>query len=323
MAGKSVVLASNQVRSQDVADRHDEGAGHKGGLSRANPMCGHVGLGGNETAQDAVRTAGQDQEEVSKVKFYKRCGAITSKIAKAGFLPSGLHGVRCVGLPPTRVKAFRTTTGRCLPPYTAFAHMTTGHARMRPDPRVQDRAHRFVGRGGLGRTAGRRRAAQGVEAAATAGGMNPLWSRVSGPTGAIIMCLRQLGWTWPHHTTFITASGHEIDLSCAVGRVGARRRAEGAVTAPTAGVGSLGKQTRFPSPLGSSSYRSRQGCYPGRVVDAGSCEQGRSPRSPLLLDLRVASVRFSIASTVGLPSSPRSACLRLINIKARLRLVTN
>ena len=42
--------------------------------------------------------------------------------------------------------------------------------------------------------------------------MKPLWSRVSGPTGAIIMCLRQLGWTWPHHATFITASGHEIDL---------------------------------------------------------------------------------------------------------------
>ena len=43
-------------------------------------------------------------------------------------------------------------------------------------------------------------------------GLKPLWSKVSGPTGAKIKCLRQLGWTWPHHTTFVTASGHEVDL---------------------------------------------------------------------------------------------------------------
>ena len=43
-------------------------------------------------------------------------------------------------------------------------------------------------------------------------GLKLSWSKVSGPTGAIIMCLRQLGWTWPHNTTFVTASGHEVDL---------------------------------------------------------------------------------------------------------------
>ena len=43
-------------------------------------------------------------------------------------------------------------------------------------------------------------------------GLKPSWSKVSGPTGAIVMFLRQLGWTWPHHTTFVTASGHEVDL---------------------------------------------------------------------------------------------------------------
>ena len=26
------------------------------------------------------------------------------------------------------------------------------------------------------------------------------------------MCLKQLGWTWPHHATFITASGYVINL---------------------------------------------------------------------------------------------------------------
>ena len=30
-------------------------------------------------------------------------------------MPSGLHGVRCMGMPPTRLKAFRTTVERCLP----------------------------------------------------------------------------------------------------------------------------------------------------------------------------------------------------------------
>ena len=55
------------------------------------------------------------KRRMPRVKFYKKYGAITSKIAKAGLAPSGLHGVRCVGMPPTRLmKAFRTTIGRCL-----------------------------------------------------------------------------------------------------------------------------------------------------------------------------------------------------------------
>ena len=43
-------------------------------------------------------------------------------------------------------------------------------------------------------------------------GVKSSWCKVSGPTGAIIMCLRRLVWTWPHHTTFVTANGHEVDL---------------------------------------------------------------------------------------------------------------
>ena len=68
-----------------------------------------------------------------KVKFYKKYGAITSKIAKVGLMPGGLHGVRCMGMPPTRLKAFRTTVGRC-------------NARVRPDTHVQSRAHCGMGR---------------------------------------------------------------------------------------------------------------------------------------------------------------------------------
>ena len=55
------------------------------------------------------------KNRMPKVQFYKKYGAVTSKVAKAGLLPSGLHGVRCMGMPPTRLKAFRTTIGRCLP----------------------------------------------------------------------------------------------------------------------------------------------------------------------------------------------------------------
>ena len=54
------------------------------------------------------------KKRMPKVKFYRKYGAIASKIAKAGLMPSRLHGMRYMGMPPTRVKAFRTTIGRCL-----------------------------------------------------------------------------------------------------------------------------------------------------------------------------------------------------------------
>ena len=48
-------------------------------------------------------------------QHHNTTGPVTSKIAKAGLMPSCLHGVRCMGMPPTRLKAFRTAVGRCLP----------------------------------------------------------------------------------------------------------------------------------------------------------------------------------------------------------------
>ena len=48
------------------------------------------------------------------------------------------------------------------------------------------------------RAAGRRGTAQGMETAATTGG----------PETSV----EQSQWTWPHHTTFVTASLHEVDL---------------------------------------------------------------------------------------------------------------
>ena len=61
-------------------------------------------------------------------------GAIASKIAKVGLVPSGLHGMRCMGMPPPRVKAFRTTIGRCLPGKHAGRSLTRRLAVHECDP---------------------------------------------------------------------------------------------------------------------------------------------------------------------------------------------
>ena len=74
------------------------------------------------------------KKRMPKVKFFKKYGAVTSKIAKAGFLPSGLHGVRCLGLPSTRVKALRKTIGQCLPGKHAGRSLTWRLAVHECDP---------------------------------------------------------------------------------------------------------------------------------------------------------------------------------------------
>ena len=110
------------------------------------------------------------KKKMTKVKSYKKYGAITSKIAMAGLMPSGLHGVRCMGLPPSRLKAFRTTVGRCLPSKHAGRSLTWRPATHECDPtHVQSRAHCGMGRGSLGRAAERFRSAQGLATAATTG----------------------------------------------------------------------------------------------------------------------------------------------------------
>ena len=110
-------------------------------------------------------------------------GAITSKTAKAGLMPSGLHGVRCMGMPPTRLKAFRTTVGRCLPSKHAGRSLTWRLARVRPDTHVQSRAHRGMSGGSVGRAAGRCRSAQGLEATATIGGLEAVVEQGQWPDG--------------------------------------------------------------------------------------------------------------------------------------------
>ena len=74
------------------------------------------------------------KKRMPKVKFYKKYVAITSKIAKAGLAPSGLHGVRCMGMAPTTLKVFRTTIGRCLPGKHAARSLTWRLAVHQCDP---------------------------------------------------------------------------------------------------------------------------------------------------------------------------------------------
>ena len=165
--GKSVVLASNRTLKEMLA-------------AKVKPLgmrvVSHARLLGVDSFGAGMARRRKTQygrldgvkKRMPKVKFFRKYGAITSKIAKAGFLPSGLHGVRCLGLPPTRVKALRTT-----PPGQAcrtFAHLAPACARVRPDSRLQGRTNCGLGRGGTGRATGRLRAVQGVETTAAARG---------------------------------------------------------------------------------------------------------------------------------------------------------
>ena len=100
-------------------------------------------------------------------------------------MPSGMHGVRCMGMPPTRLKAFWTTVWKMLARQTrgTFSRLPTGHARVRPNTHVQSRAHRSVGRGSVGRAAGRRRSTQGMEATAATGGPEAFLEQGQWPDG--------------------------------------------------------------------------------------------------------------------------------------------
>ena len=72
-----------------------------------------------------------------------------------------------------------------------LTHVASGYARMLPN---------FT------------RSAECMETAAAAGGLEAFVEQSLWATGAAIMCLSQLGRTWPHETTFVTASGHEVAL---------------------------------------------------------------------------------------------------------------
>ena len=211
--GKSVVLASNRILKGMLA-------------AKVKPLdmrvVSHARLLGVDTFGAGMARRRKTQygrldrvkKRLPKVKFFKKYGATTSKIARAGFLPSGLHGVRCLGLPPTRVKALRTTIGQCLPGKHAGRSLTWRLAVHECDPIHTCRVEPIVAwaEAVWDKQLDDAELHRAWRQQQRRVGMKPRWSRVSGPTGATIMCLRQLGWTWPHHTTFVTSNGHLIDL---------------------------------------------------------------------------------------------------------------
>ena len=113
--------------------------------------------------------------------------------------------------------------------------------------------------------------------------LKPPRSKVSGPTGAIIMW--QLGWSWPHHAVFITANGHELDLRQICPRdvkSQAMVDSELALWKDWAGDSDERKEL-LPCPLLEPAIRARGASDQGslgddtiRLVDAGSCAQGRN-----------------------------------------------
>ena len=70
------------------------------------------------------------------------------------------------------------------------AHLAARDASVRPDTHVQDRANRSVGRGSVGRAAGRRRSAQGMEATAATGGPEAVVEQSQRPHGRPSSCVR-------------------------------------------------------------------------------------------------------------------------------------
>ena len=133
------------------------------------------------------------------------------------------------------------------------------------------------------------------------------------------MCLRQLGWTWPHHTTFVTANGHEVDLRqiCprdveaqatvgqrvgAVVRVGGQRRTEGAAPVPLAGTCDTGKQTSPTSTARGACEQGGFGCDTSGVVDARGSEQGGNRGAPDLSEVWTSCAGLGAASIVGMSS---------------------
>ena len=152
----------------------------------------------------------------------------------------------------------------------AFAHEATRGARGRPDSRRAESSPLWRGHRQSGMSSWTtQNCTRQVRRQQRLVGLKPLWNRVSGPTGAIIMCLRQLGWDM--------ATSHDLrhcewargglarnmehgrqgagqrgrQRSGTVEGVGRQRRTERVAAAPAAGTSDIGK-TSAPSDTVSS-----------------------------------------------------------------------
>ena len=235
------------------------------------------------------------RKRMPKVQFCKKYGAITSKIAKASLAPSGLHGVRCMGMPPTRAESFQDHGWKMLTRQTCgtFSHLAAGDARVRSGTHVQGRAKRSVGRGSVGRAAGRCRFAQCLETTATIGGLEAVVEQGQCPDRRHHVPEAAGMDSGRTHTTFFTARGHEVDSrqTCPMD-VKAQARADRELAqrrewadnderrellpCPSAGAGDAGEQASPTSPTRGASDQGGSGRNTIQLVDAGNCAQGRN-----------------------------------------------
>ena len=137
------------------------------------------------------------------------------------------------------------------------------------------------------------------------------------------MCSKQLRWSWPHHTTFVTANGHEVDLRQICARdVAAQAPVDSEMAlwrewadtderkelplCPLAGTCDTGKQTSPTSTARGASNQGGSGCDTSGLVDARGSEQGGNRGTPVLSEVWSSCARLVAASIVGVSSLPRN-----------------
>ena len=272
--------------AQGVSDLVDEGAWHEGGLARAYPGHRRVLSNGGKAAQNAVWAADQHQEEDAQ-------GSVLQEVWRGHEQDrqGGPHGERftrreCAwASPPTRLKAFRTTVGRCLPGTRAGRSLTLPLAMHQCDPthtcRIEPIAawaeavwDEQLDDADLHKAWRRQQATGGPEAVVEQSQRAPRAARhhVFEAVGMVMASphdLRHCKWARGGLATDLRqgrrsagASGQRIG---AVARVGRHRRAEGVAPVPLAGTCETGKQTSPTSTARGASNQGGSGCDNKRV----------------------------------------------------------
>ncbi|CAK0869555.1 unnamed protein product, partial [Prorocentrum cordatum] len=243
--GKGAVLASTKwVRKAAAKEMNARGLP----VVRACPYLG-VDLIANGTA--------------AKTKCGKRCNTMldrsrrpanlkgggrkmakgTALVFKCGLKRSVLHGCKCLGMPDHQLRRTRREAGQALPggrgaktitlqlalanegptygateaPIVRWARAVREESSSAGRPGA-DPEHAFGNAVELLMKAWKR-LQQGV-------GMKPMWARVRGPAGAVVMSLKRAQWAWPAWHAVITKDGYELDMRevCPMGVAAMRRK---------------------------------------------------------------------------------------------------
>ena len=154
------------------------------------------------------------KKRMPKVKFYKKYGAITSKDRQGGVHAEWSARREVHGHAADEAESLQDHGWKMLARQTrgTFSHLAAGDARVRPDTHVQSRAHCGMGRGSLGRAAGRRRSAQGLETTATTGGPEAVVEQGQWPDGCHHSVSEAVGMDMASPHDLRHCNGHEVDL---------------------------------------------------------------------------------------------------------------